>query len=102
MKIESTSNTSLASLQNGTQRASQSDAKEAVGNVQQAGSTKNSTVNLSAARAANGSDIDTAKVESIKAAIRDGSLTIDTSKIADGILSPARDLLKSKTPPTGG
>ncbi len=88
MKIESTSNTSLASLQNGTQRASQSDAKEAVGNVQQAGSTKNSTVSRSPLasdlHAANGSDIDTAKVESIK------------------VLSTARDLLQSRTFPTGG
>jgi negative regulator of flagellin synthesis FlgM len=105
MKIESTSSTPLASLQQGAPRASQNDAKEAIGTVQQTGSAKNSTVSLSPLASdlhANGSDIDTAKVDSIKAAIRDGSLSIDTSKIADGILSTARDLLQTRTPPTGG
>ncbi|BAO87718.1 anti-sigma-28 factor, FlgM [Caballeronia cordobensis] len=108
VKIESNSNTSLASLQDTLQRASQNDAKGAAGNVQQsdANPAQNSTVSLSSLssdlRASNGSDIDTAKVESIKAAIRDGSLKIDTSKIADGILSTARDLLQTRTPPTGG
>ncbi|WP_040052893.1 flagellar biosynthesis anti-sigma factor FlgM [Caballeronia concitans] len=108
MKIESKSNTTLASLQDGAQRASQGDAKTAAttapANDVKAGGT--STVSLSTLssdlRASNGSDIDTAKVESIKAAIRDGSLKMDTSKIADGILSTARDLLQTRTPPTGG
>ena len=107
VKIETNSNTNLASLQDGPQRASQTDAKGAASTVQQSGaSAKNSTVSLSSLssdlRASNGSDIDTAKVESIKAAIRDGSLKMDTSKIADGILSTARDLLQTRTPPTGG
>nr|WP_321796687.1 flagellar biosynthesis anti-sigma factor FlgM [Caballeronia sp. J97] len=110
MKIETNSNTSMAGLQDNLQRASQSDAKGAGGAVQQsqtgASPAKNSTVSLSSLssdlRASNGSDIDTAKVESIKSAIRDGSLKMDTSKIADGILSTARDLLQTRTPPTGG
>ena len=116
VKIESNSNTTLASLQDGAQRASQGDAKTAATTAPandvkadvnaggKAGGT--STVSLSTLssdlRASNGSDIDTAKVESIKAAIRDGSLKMDTSKIADGILSTARDLLQTRTPPTGG
>jgi negative regulator of flagellin synthesis FlgM len=45
-------------------------------------------------------DIDVAHVESIKQAIADGTLTMDTNKIADGILATARDLLKN--PATGG
>ncbi|WP_167389187.1 flagellar biosynthesis anti-sigma factor FlgM [Caballeronia ptereochthonis] len=108
MKIESNSNTTLAGLQEGLQRASQNDAKGAASTVQQpsASTAQNSTVSLSSLssdlRASNGSDIDTAKVESIKAAIRDGSLTMDPGKIADGILSTARDLLQTRTPPTGG
>jgi negative regulator of flagellin synthesis FlgM len=108
VKIETNSNTTLAGLQDGPQRASQSDAKGAASTVQSSGASaaKNSTVSLSSLssdlRASNGSDIDTAKVESIKAAIRDGSLKMDTSKIADGILSTARDLLQTRTPPTGG
>jgi negative regulator of flagellin synthesis FlgM len=108
VKIESKSNTTLAGLQDGAQRASQGDAKTAATNAQTSGVTagKTSTVSLSPLssdlRASNNSDIDTAKVESIKAAIRDGSLKMDTSKIADGILSTARDLLQTRTPPTGG
>ena len=50
--------------------------------------------------AASGSaaDIDTAHVESIKQAIRDGSLKIDASKIADGVLETARGLLQGSRP----
>jgi negative regulator of flagellin synthesis FlgM len=107
VKIESNSNTTLAGLQDNLQRASQIDAKGAAGTEQStAANPKTSTVSLSSLssdlRASNGSDIDTAKVDSIKAAIRDGSLKMDTSKIADGILSTARDLLQTRTPPTGG
>ena len=52
--------------------------------------------------AASGSaDIDTAHVESIKQAIKDGTLQIDSSKIADGVLNTARELLQSKTSSTG-
>ncbi len=52
--------------------------------------------------AASGSaDIDTAHVESIKTALQNGSLQIDSSKIADGVLNTARDLLQSKTSSTG-
>jgi negative regulator of flagellin synthesis FlgM len=38
----------------------------------------------------------------MKAALRDGSYSIDSGKIADGLLGNARDLLQTKTPPTGG
>jgi negative regulator of flagellin synthesis FlgM len=52
--------------------------------------------------AASGSaDIDMAHVESIKAAIKDGSLKIDSGKIADGVLNTARELLQNKTSSTG-
>jgi negative regulator of flagellin synthesis FlgM len=102
MKIDSTNNT-LAALQNGAQRATtSSDAKAAVGAVQQVSATgaQNSTVNLSsmsALRTSSSDDIDTAKVASIKAALRDGSYKIDSGKIADGMLSTARDLLQTRT-----
>jgi negative regulator of flagellin synthesis FlgM len=108
VKIDTNSNTSLAGLQEGLQRASQADAKGAAETVQPsaADNAQGTAVNLSALssdlRASNASDIDTAKVESIKAAIRDGSLKIDTSKIADGILGTARELLQTRTPPAGG
>lgn len=41
------------------------------------------------------SDIDTAKVERIKQAIKDGTLTMDTGKIADGILRDAHECMLS-------
>ena len=101
MKIES-SNYSLATPQNGAQRTTNNgDTNGAVESVQQAGAAgaQNSTVNLSsmsALRTSSDSDIDTAKVESIKAALRDGTYQIDSGKIADGMLNTARDLLQTK------
>ncbi|SPB17698.1 flagellar biosynthesis protein FlgM [Caballeronia novacaledonica] len=98
MKIESISYT-LASAQNDAQRATNNgDAKSAVQAVSAAGA-QNSTVNLSSMAAlgkSSDADIDTAKVESIKAALRDGSYKIDSASIADGMLSTARDLLQGK------
>jgi negative regulator of flagellin synthesis FlgM len=45
--------------------------------------------------AASGSaDIDMAHVQSIKDAIKNGTLQIDSGKIADGVLQTARDLMK--------
>lgn len=38
-------------------------------------------------------DIDVAKVERIKDAIRDGSLTMDSGKIADALISQAQSML---------
>lgn len=99
MKIES-SNYTVATVQNDTQRATNSgDAKGAVQPVSAAGA-QNSTVSLSSMSAlgkSSGSDIDTAKVESIKAALRDGSYKIDSGNIADGMLSTARDLLQARS-----
>lgn len=101
MKIEPGSRTS-AILQDSPQRpASHGDAKDAAGAVQEGNDTdgQRSTVilsSMSAVRASSGSDIDTAKVESIKAALRDGSYKIDSGRIADGMLSTARDLLQTR------
>ena len=39
-------------------------------------------------------DIDMAKVQAIRTALADGSLKIDASRIADGLISSAKDLLK--------
>nr|WP_232462616.1 flagellar biosynthesis anti-sigma factor FlgM [Bordetella genomosp. 9] len=40
------------------------------------------------------SDIDTAKVAAIRDAIASGQIKIDASKIADGLIASARELLK--------
>lgn len=53
---------------------------------------------LQAALAQTGSaDIDVAKVAAIKDAIAKGQLSIDTSKIADGLIATARDLLSTQS-----
>ena len=53
---------------------------------------------LQAALAQTGSaDIDVAKVAAIKQAISEGRLTIDTNKIADGLIATARDLLSTQS-----
>jgi negative regulator of flagellin synthesis FlgM len=53
---------------------------------------------LQAALAQTGSaDIDVAKVAAIKQAISEGRLTIDTNKIADGLIATARDLLTTQS-----
>jgi negative regulator of flagellin synthesis FlgM len=102
MKIESSSYP-LGAPQNRAQGVTNTvDAEGVVEPVQRvsAGNAQNSAVNLSsisALRPAGDSDIDTAKVESIKAALRDGSYKIDSSKIADGMLGNARELLQPKT-----
>lgn len=53
---------------------------------------------LQAALAQTGSaDIDVSKVAAIKDAIAKGQLTIDPSKIADGLIATARDLLSTQS-----
>ncbi len=59
-----------------------------------------STVSLSSmsslATMSNVGDIDTAKVEVIKAALRNGTYQIDSAKIADGMIGSVRELLQAK------
>ncbi|WP_206950719.1 flagellar biosynthesis anti-sigma factor FlgM [Trinickia acidisoli] len=115
MKVDSTSTSSLTSpkgdvqgaRQGGQTAASTAQTSANAASAQSTGSGDASNVSLSGlssqlrSLAASGeADIDVAHVASIKQAIADGTLTMDTSKIADGILSTARDLLKN--PSTGG
>jgi negative regulator of flagellin synthesis FlgM len=116
VKVDSTTNSSLPTLKDALSRSQNSDATTANSNAQSAGTASQTTtsgsgdasVSLSGlsqhlrSLAASGSaDIDTAHVESIKQAIRDGSLKIDSGKIADGVLNTARELLQSKNASTG-
>ncbi|KAF1050350.1 MAG: Negative regulator of flagellin synthesis [Burkholderia gladioli] len=55
------------------------------------------STNLQSLAASGSSDSDTAKVQSIRDAISNGTLSIDTGKIADGILQTASELLRSPT-----
>jgi len=109
VKIDSTPSSRVQPAQDGvarTQQGSVSAAADSGGAGAAAGASgQDANVSLSSlssqlrSLAASGAaDIDTAQVESIKDAIRNGSLQIDTGKIADGVLETARSLLK---PPSG-
>jgi len=112
VKVDSTTTSSLTAPKGGVQgtRAGGQAAAGAAttgGASSAAGAGGDASVSLSGlsaqlrSLAASGeADIDVAHVESIKQAIADGTLTMDTNKIADGILATARDLLKN--PATGG
>jgi negative regulator of flagellin synthesis FlgM len=116
VKVDSTTNSNLPGLKDALSRTQQSDAGPAASTTQSASTTAqtagsgsgDASVNLSGlsqhlrSLAASGSaDIDTAHVASIKQAIADGTLQIDSSKIADGVLQTARDLLQNQTSSTG-
>ena len=116
MKVDSQTNSNLPTLKDALSRSQQSDATSANSSAQNAVTASQTTtsgsgdasVSLSGlsqhlrSLAASGSaDIDTAHVESIKQAIKDGSLKIDSGKIADGVLNTARELLQSKSSSTG-
>ena len=110
MKVDSSTNPNLTPLNNGVQRSQQGETAAAGANAARtpvsSGGGAAADVSLSAlaghlqSLAASGSagDIDTAQVESIKQAIRNGSLQIDASKIADGVLETARSLLQGSQP----
>jgi len=109
VKVDPTSSSRVRSPQAGTARPQQGGAAAATDNAAtpstDASSAGDASVSLSSlssqlrSLAASGSaDIDTAHVESIKDAIRNGTLQIDAGKIADGVLDTARSLLK---PPSG-
>jgi negative regulator of flagellin synthesis FlgM len=104
VKVDSSTNSNLTPLNSGVQRSQQGENAAAGANAARtpapgASGGAAADVSLSAlsghlqSLAASGS-ADTAHVESIKQAIRDGSLQIDPSKIADGVLETARSLLQ--------
>ncbi|QIN63476.1 Anti-sigma-28 factor, FlgM [Caballeronia sp. SBC1] len=109
VKIDSSNTSQIAALQEAAQqRTAQADAQatSTTGGTTSSTGASNSTVSLSALskdlRTSGSSDIDTAKVASIKAALNDGSYKVDSGKIADGMLSSARELMQTNTPPAGG
>ncbi|WP_114815263.1 flagellar biosynthesis anti-sigma factor FlgM [Paraburkholderia kururiensis] len=116
MKVDSTSNSSLQSLKDGLQRTQQGETaapstQGAAGSPAPStggGASGDANVSLSALSAqlrglaaSGAADIDTAHVESIKQALRDGSLSIDTGKIADAVLETARSLLQTRAGSAG-
>jgi negative regulator of flagellin synthesis FlgM len=117
VKVDSSTSANLPSPKNGVQGARQGDAAGAPSGVVSvavaytagpgSGSGGDANVNLSALSshlrtlaASGAADIDAAQVAAIKQAIKDGTLKIDTGKIADGVLETARGLLQQ--PRTSG
>ncbi|MBP0595957.1 flagellar biosynthesis anti-sigma factor FlgM [Paraburkholderia sp. LEh10] len=112
MKVDSTNRSGLQTLKDGLQRTHQGEAAttDGAGAAAQTatGASGDANVNLSGLStrlhglaSAGASDIDTAHVESIKQAIKDGTLTIDSGKIADGVLATARELLQQTSQSAG-
>jgi negative regulator of flagellin synthesis FlgM len=112
VKVDSTTHSGLQTLKDGLQRTQQGDAATTGGagtaTSTATGASGAANVNLSglsshlhSLASACSSDIDTAHVESIKSAIKNGTLTIDSGKIADGVLATARDLLQKKSQSSG-
>ncbi|MGS0893065.1 flagellar biosynthesis anti-sigma factor FlgM [Burkholderia stagnalis] len=108
MKIDSTPNPSpvAPASTGGAARPQAGAASPASAPAADAGSTGgDATVNLSGlsgqlrtASASGDADIDAGLVQSIKDALNAGTLTIDASKIADGVLNTARELLQQQRP----
>jgi negative regulator of flagellin synthesis FlgM len=109
VKIDTTPNPSPvapASTGNGAARPQSGAAASTAPQAADAGSAGgDATVNLSglsgqlrAQSASGGADIDMGLVQSIKDALKDGTLTIDANKIADGVLNTARELLQQQRP----
>ncbi|TOZ67298.1 flagellar biosynthesis anti-sigma factor FlgM [Burkholderia pseudomallei] len=106
MKVDSTPTSNARTLSNASAGAARTQAGQPAAAQTPAGAAGAPTggdanVSLSGlsstprSLAASGSaDIDTAQVDAIRDAIKSGTLSIDTGKIADGILQTARDLLK--------
>jgi negative regulator of flagellin synthesis FlgM len=106
VKIDSSNTTQLAALQEAAQqRPAQADAQGTSTTGSSTGSS-NSTVSLSALstdlRTSGTSDIDTAKVASIKASLNNGSYKVDSGAVANGMLRSAHELMQTHTPPAGG
>jgi negative regulator of flagellin synthesis FlgM len=75
-----------------TSSASSTNATSSSGDANVSLSSLSSSLRSLAASGA--ADIDMGQVQSIKDAIRNGTLQINTGKIADGIIETARSLLK--------
>ena len=109
MKIDSSNTTQIAALQDAAQqRTAQADAQgtSTAGSSTTSTGSSHSTVSLSALstdlRTSGTSDIDTAKVASIKASLNNGSYKVDSGAVANGMLRSANELMQTRTPPAGG
>src|SRR3954470_14843198 len=96
MKIQSNNNTAMPELIN-VQRATNERDYAMTPQHADAIAADSSTVRLlstSTLRASSTTDIDIDKVASIKAALRGGTYSIDSARVADGMLGWTRELLQ--------
>lgn len=85
------SSQATAAAASGTSPAAAGTADAAHGGV----SLSDLSANLLSLGSSSNDDIDLPHVNAIRTALKDGTLQIDASKIADGVLKTARDLLKT-------
>ncbi|WP_063532989.1 flagellar biosynthesis anti-sigma factor FlgM [Burkholderia sp. MSMB1589WGS] len=109
MNVDSTPTSNARTLSNASTGAARAQADQPPATQAPAGAPAGGDASVSLSglsstlrslAASGGADIDTAQVDAIRDAIKNGTLSIDTGKIADGILQTARDLLKP--PPQTG
>ncbi|MFP4592706.1 flagellar biosynthesis anti-sigma factor FlgM [uncultured Ralstonia sp.] len=73
-----------------------SGSAKAASNAQQSSHSPSLSVQQVSRQVGSG-DFDAARVDQIRAAIQNGTLKMDASKIADGVLSDAKSLLSAHT-----
>lgn len=108
MKISSTTTAKVSGRKGTAPRANQDTASAEQAGQSTIASAGNEAASVSAVSqsdlaaemrnlAATGSaDIDVAHVESVRQALRDGTLEINPGRIADGVLEEARNLMKAR------
>jgi negative regulator of flagellin synthesis FlgM len=106
VKIDSSNTSQIAAVKDAAEkRATQADTQVSADTQTPAAAGTNSQVSLSALstdlRTSSPSDVDTAKVASIKSSLADGSYKVDSGKIADGMIASSRELMQTKTSPAG-
>lgn len=96
MKINDTSLQGPVPRPGGVTRTSQSGKADSIQTGSKASSVElSSTARHLASLASSEHDVNTVKVNEIRAALADGTLRIDAERIADGLIESARELLRS-------
>lgn len=95
MKINDTSLQGPVPRPGGVTRTSQSGKADSIQSSKASSVELSSTARHLASLASSEHDVNTVKVNEIRAALADGTLRIDAERIADGLIESARELLRS-------